>query len=65
MDVRNCFRLREHDMATPPCAEIWYLAFTPDTFSVYRAGFDIRICRLCKRVLTYHHFTEVPGDQRL
>jgi RHS repeat-associated protein len=31
--------------------------FRPDAFSDYRAGFEIRTTRLCKRVLLFHHFT--------
>ena len=31
--------------------------FRPDAFSDYKAGFEIRTTRLCKRVLLYHHFT--------
>lgn len=30
--------------------------FRPDAFSDYKAGFEIRTTRLCKRVLLYHHF---------
>lgn len=35
--------------------------FRPDAFSDYRAGFEIRTCRLCKRVLLTHHFKELTG----
>ena len=30
-----------------------------DTLSSYRAGFEIRTRRLCRRVLMFHHFTEL------
>lgn len=30
--------------------------FRTDAYSDYRAGFDIRTTRLCKRVLLFHHF---------
>ncbi|MEM7373663.1 MAG: SpvB/TcaC N-terminal domain-containing protein [Bacteroidota bacterium] len=30
----------------------------PDAYSDYKAGFEIRTTRLCKRVLLFHHFTE-------
>ncbi|PRQ09355.1 SpvB/TcaC N-terminal domain-containing protein [Enhygromyxa salina] len=30
-----------------------------DTFSSYRAGFEIRTRRLCRRVLMFHHFAEL------
>ena len=33
-----------------------------DTFSVYRAGFEMRTYRLCQRVLMFHHFTELGAD---
>lgn len=35
----------------------------PDPFSTYRAGFEIRTLRRCKRVLMFHHFpgTEAAG----
>jgi RHS repeat-associated protein len=32
-----------------------------DSFSDYKAGFEIRTTRLCKRVLLFHHFKE-PGE---
>ncbi len=30
-----------------------------DPFSTYRAGFEVRTYRLCRRVLVFHHFTEL------
>jgi RHS repeat-associated protein len=33
-----------------------------DAFSSYRAGFEIRTARLCRRVLMYHHFTELGHE---
>jgi len=30
-----------------------------DAWSDYRAGFELRTCRLCRRVLMYHHFAEL------
>ncbi|HAY22472.1 MAG TPA: toxin, partial [Desulfobacterales bacterium] len=38
---------------------IW--ACRRDPFSAYRAGFEIRTYRLCRRVLMFHHFAEL-GD---
>lgn len=32
-----------------------------DAFSTYRAGFEIRTCRLCRRVLMFHHFPDELG----
>ncbi|MEI5926533.1 SpvB/TcaC N-terminal domain-containing protein [Bacillus albus] len=34
--------------------------FRTDAFSEYKAGFEIRTTRLCKRVLLFHHFAELP-----
>jgi hypothetical protein len=31
-----------------------------DPFSSYRAGFEIRTYRLCRRVLMFHHFPDEP-----
>jgi RHS repeat-associated protein len=33
----------------------------PDRFSHFRAGFDIRTLRRCRRVLMFHHFVELGG----
>jgi RHS repeat-associated protein len=33
----------------------------PDRFSHFRAGFDIRTLRRCRRVLMFHHFAELGG----
>lgn len=32
-----------------------------DPFSTYRPGFEVRTCRLCQRVLMFHHFQDEPG----
>ena len=32
--------------------------FRPDAFSDYKAGFEIRTTRLCKRILLFHHFAD-------
>jgi RHS repeat-associated protein len=55
------FDYGEHDDATPlprgarpwPCRD--------DSFSTYRAGFEVRTYRLCRRVLMFHHFPGEPG----
>jgi RHS repeat-associated protein len=36
----------------------------PDPFSSYRAGFEVRTTRLCRRVLVFHHFPGEPGVGR-
>jgi RHS repeat-associated protein len=33
----------------------------PDAFSSYRAGFEVRTCRRCRRVLMFHHFDELEA----
>ena len=59
------FDYGEHDTAAPPFADINQWAFRDDAFSGYKAGFEIRTCHLCKRILLYHHFAELPGGSAL
>ncbi len=49
------FDYGEYDPDSPadPAAD-W--SFRADAFSGYRAGFEIRTTRLCKRILLFHHF---------
>jgi len=42
------------DMPMPDDPGQW--CFRKDSFSVYRAGFEVRTTRLCRRVLMFHHF---------
>lgn len=53
------FDFGEHDAnaPTPKDAAIW--PARPDPFSSYRAGFEVRTYRICRRVLMFHHF---PGE---
>ncbi len=39
--------------------------FRKDAFSEYKAGFEIRTTRLCKRVLLFHYFSELAGGSAL
>jgi|CXWL01.1.fsa_nt_gi RHS repeat-associated protein len=39
--------------------------FRSDAFSDYKSGFEIRTTRLCKRVLLFHNFSELPGGSAL
>lgn len=49
----------EHDINDPqPNDDNGWLCRT-DAFSEYRAGFEIRTCRLCQRVLMFHEFIEL------
>lgn len=47
----------EHDLIDKPKPSEergWF--HRPDPFSTYRAGFEVRTYRLCRRVLMFHHF---------
>ena len=55
------FDYGEHDLVIPEVDEVQSWPLRPDAFSSYRAGFEIRTYRLCRRVLMFHHFTEL-GD---
>ncbi len=39
--------------------------YRKDAFSDYKAGFEIRTTRLCRRILLFHHFSELPGGSAL
>jgi hypothetical protein len=43
----------------PPAASHWPVR--QDPFSTYRAGFEVRTYRLCRRVLVFHHFPQELG----
>lgn len=47
--------------ASPFAAAPW--PARPDPFSSYRSGFEIRTCRLRRRVLLFHHFPEELGAE--
>jgi hypothetical protein len=51
------FDYGEHpgDNATPTATQPWEVRVDP--FSSYKAGFEVRTYRLCKRVLMFHHTT--------
>lgn len=59
------FDYGEHDPVNLPFNEAGTWNFRKDAFSDYRAGFEIRTCRLCRRVLLYHHLDELPGGSAL
>ena len=44
---------------TEPVGSKW--AMREDRFSTYRAGFEVRTYRLCRRVLMFHHFPQELG----
>ncbi len=61
---RTVFDYGEYD-AEAPYARTGSRDFRSDPFSDYRPGFELRTTRLCKRVLLFHHFAELPGGSAL
>lgn len=53
----------EHDVVKPTTAETNKWAARQDPFSDYKAGFELRTYRLCRRVLMFHHFIQDLGQQ--
>ncbi len=51
----------EHEQEKPTSSEIAKWQLRKDPFSDYRAGFEVRTYRLCKRVLMFHHFETETG----
>ena len=43
----------------PPVTQKWL--HRTDSFSSFRAGFEVRTYRLCQRVLMFHHIPDGPG----
>lgn len=56
------FDYGEHDTATPTPDEAREWPVRPDAFSSYRAGFEVRTYRLCRRVLMFHRFAELGAS---
>src|SRR5204862_134411 len=50
-----------HDDKTPTPDEATDWPVRPDPFSTYRAGFEVRTYRRCRRVLMFHHFPELKA----
>jgi RHS repeat-associated protein len=60
------FDFGEHDRDKPAVQEITGWTTRKDPFSDYRAGFEVRTYRLCRRILMFHHFkTELGWDDYL
>ena len=55
------FDYGEHDGDAPKPGDAGQRTFRDDPFSSYRAGFEVRTCRLCQRVLMFHHFASEPA----
>jgi RHS repeat-associated protein len=53
------FDYGEHDEATPTPAEAKPWPVREDPFSSFRATFDVRTYRLCRRILMFHRFAEL------
>src|SRR5438876_405977 len=53
------FDYGEHNLKKPTPSEDVDWSYRDDPFSAYRAGFEVRTCRVCQRVLMFHHF---PGE---
>lgn len=48
----------EHDEASPTPNDAGVWPVRPDPFSSFRAGFEVRTYRSCRRFLMFHHFLE-------
>ena len=51
----------EHDLDAPRPDDAGTWPCRIDPFSSYRAGFELRTYRLCRRVLMFHHFPDEAG----
>ncbi|HJS23972.1 MAG TPA: SpvB/TcaC N-terminal domain-containing protein, partial [Pyrinomonadaceae bacterium] len=52
-------RIFARAQADPPAESQWSVRLDP--FATYRAGFEVRTYRLCRRVLMFHHFPQELG----
>ena len=55
------FDYGEHDVDEPKPDDAGQWTSRTDPFSFYRAGFEVRTTRLCRRVLMFHHFPNEHG----
>jgi RHS repeat-associated protein len=51
----------EHSADAPAPGDAAEWIHRNDAFSTYRAGFEVRTARLCRRVLMFHHFAAEAG----
>ncbi len=58
------FDYGEHDPDLPTPHDTGAWPVRPDPFSSYRAGFEVRTYRICRRVLMFHHFPGEAGVER-
>jgi len=61
---QTVFDYGEYDIGAP-YDKIYDWDFRSDAFSSYKSGFEIRTTRLCKRVLLFHYFSELPEGSAL
>ena len=54
----------EHDLNIPLPGDAGEWEARLDSFSSYRAGFEVRTYRLCQRVLMFHHFEGEAGVEK-
>lgn len=52
----------ERVLASPRAQGMWKARIDP--FSSYRAGFEVRVHRRCKRILMFHHFPDLPSGEK-
>ncbi len=55
------FDYGEHDLLNPTPSETSPWTCREDVFSTYRARFEVRTYRLCRRILMFHHFEQEAG----
>ena len=55
------FDYGDHDASNPQVSPTIDPPVRENPFSVYRAGFEVRTYRLCRRVLMFHHFKAELG----
>jgi RHS repeat-associated protein len=54
----------QHRYARASAAEGRPWAVRSDAFSLYRAGFEVRTYRRCRRVLMFHHIPDLPTGEK-
>ncbi|HEX6100516.1 MAG TPA: SpvB/TcaC N-terminal domain-containing protein [Thermoanaerobaculia bacterium] len=59
------FDYGDHDAASPRIATDQPWPVRNDPFSTYRAGFEVRTYRLCRRILMFHRFPELGVEPLL
>jgi Salmonella virulence plasmid 65kDa B protein len=55
----------DHEGESPSVDPTTSWPVRPDPFSTYRAGFEVRTYRRCRRILMFHRFEELGPEPRL